>query len=151
VGLAHPPGRVRRGDRPPVSPDELARKCAHVLVPRPTNRYGCVTWQRDHCSGAQGAPQTPVWLWVYGNAVRVVYDNVLLAAYHGHDDRRTGKVTDIRDGTFYPTRFASCPQQGSLIPFTPQASLVLYRPPWRRRACPGPAEQLGLLAELKRT
>ena len=119
-------------------------------MPRTTNRYGCVTWQRYHFYVAQGVSQTPVWLWVYGNEVRAVYDNVLLAEYHCHYDLRTGKVTDIRDGNFYPTRFASDPHQASLIPFNPQESLVLYRPAWRRRAFPGPVEQLGLFAALKR-
>lgn len=37
----------------------------------------------------------------------------------------------IRDGLFYPTRFAS--PQGALIPLTPQESLVIYRPPTQRR------------------
>ena len=41
-------------------------------------------------------------------------------------DWRTHKVSLIRDGIFYSTRFAS--PQGSLIPLTPQESLVLYRP-----------------------
>jgi hypothetical protein len=46
-------------------------------------------------------------------------------------DWRTRKVTAVRDGVFYPTRFAS--SQGALIPLTPQETLVLYRPQTRRR------------------
>ena len=56
----------------------------------------------------------------------------------------SSKVTDIRDGVFYPTRFAS--PQGSLIPLTPQESLIVYRP--KPTAClvqlPFPAQQLWL-------
>ena len=50
---------------------------------------------------------------------------------HCRYDWRTRTVTEIRDGVFYPTRFAS--PQGALIPLTPQESLVLYRPQTRRR------------------
>ena len=44
---------------------------------------------------------------------------------------QTRKVTAIRDGVFYPTRFAS--PQGTLIPLNPQESLVVYRPQALRR------------------
>src|SRR5712671_7965597 len=36
------------------TPDELARKFAHALVPRTTNRYGCVTLHSDHFYVEQG-------------------------------------------------------------------------------------------------
>ena len=71
-------------------------------------------------------PQTQVLLWVYGQDLRAVFDNVLLAEYHCHYDLREGKVKDIRDGSFPPTRFAS--SQGTLLPLNPHESLVLYRP-----------------------
>src|SRR3989441_12343550 len=131
------------------TPDELARKFAHALVPRTTNRYGCVTLHSYHFYVEQGLPQTQVLLWVYGHELRAVFDNVLLAAYHCHDDLRHGKVTDIRDGSFYPTRFAS--PQGSLIPLNPQESLVLYRPKsWSRQpSLPFPAQQLWLFERVK--
>jgi hypothetical protein len=76
-------------------------------------------------------PQTQVWLWVYGEQVRAVLDNVVLAEYHCRYAWRTHTVTELRDGVFNPTRFAS--PQGALIPLTPQESLVLYRPQPRRR------------------
>jgi len=47
-------------------------------------------------------------------------DHVVLAEYHCRYDWREHKVTDIRDGVFYATRFAST--QGSLVPLTPQES-----------------------------
>jgi hypothetical protein len=107
------------------------------------------TWY--HFYVEQGLPQTQVLLWVYGNELRAVFDNVLLAEYHCHYDLREGKVTDIRDGRFYPTRFASGQKQGSLLPLNPQESLVLYRPKasMRRRTLPFPAEQLWLFAGIK--
>jgi len=65
-------------------------------------------------------------------------------------DGRARKVTDIRDGVFYPTRFAS--PQGTLIPLTPQETLVLYRPPAPRRQTRKPrATQQLVLFELVRT
>jgi hypothetical protein len=67
-----------------------------------------------------------VLLWVYGEQLRAVFDNVVLAEYHCRYDWREQKVTDIRDGVFYSTRFAS--PQGTLIPLNPQESLVVYRP-----------------------
>ena len=83
-------------------------------------------------------------LWVYGNALRAVFNNVVLAEYHCRYDRREGTVKDIRDGSFPPTRFAS--SQGSLIPLNPQESLVLYRPTsvMRQARLPFPAQQLWL-------
>ncbi len=44
-----------------------------------------------------------------------------------HIRDKTSKSCRKYDGVFYSTRFASPP--GSLIPLTPQESLVLYRPP----------------------
>ena len=113
------------------SPDELARKFARAVFPRTTNRYGCVTLHSYHFYIEEGVPHTQVLLWVYGEQLRAVLDHVVLAEYHCRYDWRTHKVTEIRDGLFYPTRFAS--QQGSLLPLTPQESLVLYRPQPLRR------------------
>ena len=89
-------------------------------------------------------PQTPVVLWVDGEQLRAMGDNVVLAEYHCRYDWRDRHVRDIRDGVFYTTQFAS--PQGSLLPFNPQESLVLYRPkPLMRQArLPFPAHQLWL-------
>ena len=46
-------------------------------------------------------PKTQVLLWVYGEQLRAVLDNVILAEYHCRYDGRERKVTDIRDGAFY--------------------------------------------------
>jgi len=126
------------------SPDELARKFSRAVFPRTTNRYGCVTLHSYHFYIEQGVPKTQVLLWVYGEQLRAVLDQVILAEYHCRYDWRTHKVTEIRDGIFYPTRFVS--PQGSLLPLTPQESLVLYRPqPLRRPArLPLPTQQLML-------
>jgi hypothetical protein len=62
---------------------------------------------------------------VAGEPWRAVFENVLLAEYHCHDDWQDQHVQEIRPGAFYPTRFAS--RQGTLIPFTPQDSVVIYR------------------------
>ncbi len=74
--------------------------------------------------------------------MRAVLDNIVLAEYHCHYDWRKRQVTNIRDGAFYPTRFAS--PQGVLIPLDPQESLVVYRPRvlrhQPRQSCP--AQQL---------
>ena len=135
--LGEAKGRVR-------TPDELERKFAHALFPRTTKRYGCVTLHSYHFYVEQGLPRTQVLLWVYGQALRAVFDNVVLAEYHCRYDLRERKVTDIRDGSYPPTRFAS--SQGSLIPLNPQESLVLYHPtPMRHQGRrPFPAQQLWL-------
>ena len=126
------------------SPDELAHKFSRAVFPRTTNRYGCVTLHSYHFYIEEGVPHTQVLLWVYGEELRAVLDHVVLAEYHCRYDWRRHKVTEIRDGIFYPTRFAS--PQGSLIPLTPQESLVLYRPqPLRPPArLPLPTPQLML-------
>ncbi len=113
------------------SPEELGRKFSHVLLPRTTNRYGCVTLHRYHFYVEAGIPKTQVVLWVYGEQLRAVLDNVVLAEYHCHYEWRTHKVTGLSDGVFYPTRFAS--PQGTLIPLNPPESLVVYRPQALRR------------------
>src|SRR5438445_8467406 len=95
------------------TPDDLARKFARTLFPRTTNRYGCVTLHSYHFYVEAGLPQTQVFLWVYGEQLRAVLDHVVLAEYHCHYDWREHKVKDIRDGVFYPTRFAS--PQGSWV------------------------------------
>jgi hypothetical protein len=126
------------------TPDELERKFSRALFPRTTNRYGCVTLHSYHFYVEEGLPKTQVLLWVYGNALRAVFNNVVLAEYHCRYDWREGTVKDIRDGSFPPTRFAS--SQGSLIPLNPQESLVLYRPKsvMRQARLPFPAQQLWL-------
>ena len=108
------------------TPDEFTRKFSHALFPRTTNRYGCVTLHSYHFSIAEGLPQTRVLLWVYGEQLRAVLDNVVLAAYHCRYDWRTRKGTDIRDGVWYATRFAS--PQTSLLSLNAQETLALYRP-----------------------
>jgi len=131
------------------TPDELARKFSRALFPRTTNRYGCVTLHSYHFYVEAGLPKTQVLLWVYGNALRAMCDNVVLAEYHCRYDLRDRKVKDIRDGSFPPTRFVST--QGSLLSLNPQESLVLYRPkpimPQARR--PFPVQQLWLFERVE--
>jgi transposase InsO family protein len=150
-------GLLKEGFAPPIplevlaqakgrlySPDELARKFSRALFPRTTNRYGCVTLHSYHFYVEAGVPGMQVLLWVYGEQLRAVLDHVVLAEYHCRYDGRARKVTDIREGVFYPTRFTS--PQGALIPLNPQESLVLYRPRplVRQGRSPFPAQQLWL-------
>jgi hypothetical protein len=129
-------------------PQELARKFAQALFVRTTNRYGCVTLHRSHFYVDQGLAQTPVLLWVAGEDLRAVYDHVLLAEYACHYDLRTGKVTRLRLGQWYPSPFAARQAQGALLERTPQDSMIVSRPPAVRRpaAYPLRAGQLGLFA-----
>ena len=103
-----------------------------------------VTLHSYHFYVEEGLPKTQVLLWVYGEQLRAVLDNVVLAEYHCRYDWRARKVTDIRDGVWYATRFAS--PQPSLLPFNARETLVLYRPrPWRHQArLPVSAQQLWL-------
>src|SRR5215510_6134258 len=130
---------------------ELERKFARALFPRTTNRYGCVTLHSYHFYVDQGLPQKQVLLWVYGQELRAVCEHALLAEYHCHYDLREGKVTDIRVSQFYPSPFASCQEQGSLIERNPLESRVVYRPKSLRRqaALPLRAEQLWLFARVR--
>jgi hypothetical protein len=103
-----------------------------------------VTLHSYHFYVEQGVPRTQVLLWVYGEQLRAVLDNVVLAEYHCRYDWRTRKVTEVRDGVLYPTRFAS--PQGMLLPLNAQESLVVYRPQVLRRLPRRsfPAQQLWL-------
>ena len=131
-----------------VPPQELARKFAHALFRRTTNRYGCVTLHRSHFYVDQGLTQTPVLLWVAGEDLRAVYDHVLLAEYACHYDLRTHQVTHLRLGQWYPSPFAARQAQGALVERTPRDSIVVSRPPSVRRQAAGllRVEQLGLFA-----
>jgi len=124
--------------------EELTRKFSQALFPRTTNQYGCVTLHSYHFYVEQGVPKTQVLLWVYGEQLRAVLDNVVLAEYCCRYDWRERKVYDIHDGVFYSTRFASA--QGTLIPLNPQEALVVYRPHALRRPSrrPFPPQQLWL-------
>ena len=113
------------------TPDELARKFSRALFPRTTNQYGCVTLRSYYFYVAEGLPKTQVLLWGYGEQLRALFDNVLLAEYRCRYDWQTHKVQDIREGSFYPTRFAS--PQDALIPLNAQEFWVLYRPQSGRR------------------
>jgi hypothetical protein len=120
------------------------QKFSRALFPRTTNGYGCVTLHSYHFYVEQGLPKTKVLLWVYGEQLRAMFENVVLAEYHCRYDWQDRQVKDVRDGVFYATQFAS--PQGLLLPLNPQESLVLYRPnPFMRQArLPFPAEQLWL-------
>jgi Integrase core domain/Homeodomain-like domain len=134
----------------PYPPETLAEKFAHALFPRTTNRYGCVTLHSYHFYVESGVPHTQVLLWVYGEQLRAVLDNVVLAEYHCHYDGRARKVTEIRDGVFCSTRFAS--PQRALIPLNPPEALVVSRPQTLRRpARKASSRQQLLLFELVRT
>jgi hypothetical protein len=126
------------------SSDALAEKFAYTFFPRTTNRYGCVTLHRYHFYVEEGLPKTPIFLWIYGEQLRAVFDNVVLAEYRCRYDGQAREVADIREGQFYATRFASL--QEALIPWTPQESLVVYRARSRRRRTlpASPAGQLCL-------
>ena len=129
-----------------LPPQELTRKFAHALFVRTPNRYGCVTLHRFHFYVDQGLAQMPVCLWVTGEDLRAVYDHVLVAEYTCHYDLRTGTVTRLHLGHWYPSPFAASEVQGTLLERTPQDSLIVVRPPSGRRP-PGDAlriEQLGL-------
>ena len=132
-------------------PQELARKFAQALFPRTTNRYGCVTLHRSHCYVDQGLPQQPVLLWVHGQELRAVCEQVLFAEYHCHYDLREGKVTDIRVSQVYPSPFAARQAQGSLLERHPRDSMVVYRPKSLRRQATLPfrAEQLWLFERVR--
>ena len=113
-------------------PEDLARQFATMLFPRTTNRYGCVTLHSYHFYVEEGLAHMRILLWVYGEQLRAVFDEVVVAEYHCRYDGPTRKVRDIRDGVVYPTRFLS--PQGSLIPLNARETLVVYRPtPLRQR------------------
>jgi len=150
-------GLLKEGFDPPIpvhvlgqakgtmyTPDELTRKFSRALLPRTTNQHGCVTLHSYHFYVEEGLPKTQILLWVYGEQLRAVFANVVLAEYHCRYDWQDRHVKEVRDGVFYATQFASL--QGSLLPLNAQESLVLYRPKSRRRQAqlPFPAQQLWL-------
>jgi hypothetical protein len=130
--------------------DNIIPNSLTMPFPRTTNRHGCVTLHSYHFYVEAGLPQTQVLLWVSGEQLRAVFENVLLAEYYCHYDWQHQQVKEIRSGAFYPTRFASL--QGTLIPLTPQDSVVVYRARRpRRRASRSPSRRQILLFEVVST
>ena len=66
-----------------------------------------MTLHSYHFYVEQGLPKTKVLLWVYGEQLRAMFENVVLAEYHCRYDWQDRKVKDVRDGVFYATQFAS--------------------------------------------
>jgi len=128
------------------TPEELARHFSQAVFPRTTNQYGCVTLHSYHFYVEAGLPQTQVLLWVAGTQLRAAFDHVILAEYYCRYDGRDRRVKDVRQAVFHPTRFAS--PQGTLLPLTPQDSLVVYRARARRRAPAAPPTPQLLLFEV---
>ena len=93
--LGEAKGRIYRAE-------ELNRLFAHDLFPRTTNTYGCVSLHHSHFYVEQGLPTTPVLLWLSGDQLRAVFENVVVAAYRCHYDWRRRHVTNIRDGRVLP-------------------------------------------------
>src|SRR5262245_845300 len=114
------------------TPEELARAFAQAVFPRTINPHGCVPLHSDHFSVEAGLPHTQVLLWVAGTQLRAAFDHVILAEYSCQYDWRDRHVKEVRQAVFHPTRFAS--PQGTLLPLTPQDSLVVYRARARRCA-----------------
>jgi transposase len=112
--------------------DELTRKFVQAVFPRTTNQYGCVTLHSYHFYVEEGLPHTRVLLWVYGEQLRAMWEDVVLAEYQCHYDGQARKVITKPPGVLYATRFAS--PQGILLPLTSQERLVLYRPTAPRRS-----------------
>jgi transposase InsO family protein len=125
------------------TPEELAHAFAQAVFPRTTNQYGCVTLHSYHFYVEAGLPYTQILLWVAGTQLRAAFDHVILAEYYCRYDWHDRRVKDVRPEVFHSTRFAS--PQGTLLPLTPQDSLVIYRARAKRRApAPPPTPQLVL-------
>ena len=105
------------------TPEERARHVAQAVLPRTTNRHGCVTLHSDHFDVEEGLPRTQGLLWVSGAPLRAVFAHVVLAEDRCRYEWREPHVRDIREGRFSPPRLAS--RQGRRIPLTPQDSLVI--------------------------
>jgi transposase len=116
-----------------LPPQDLTRKFAHALFVRTPNPYGCVTLHRSHFYVDHGLVQQPVLLWVTGEELRAVYDHVLVAEYTCHYDLRTGTVTRLGLGQWYPSPFTARQAQGVLLERTPQDSRIVIRPPTGRQ------------------
>jgi len=57
--------------------EELVRHFSHALFRRVTNRHGCVTLHSYHFYVEAGLPTTQVLLWVSGEQLRAVFENVV--------------------------------------------------------------------------
>jgi thiamine phosphate synthase YjbQ (UPF0047 family) len=76
--------------------EELARHFAQAVLPRTTNRHECVTPHSYHFQVEDGLLRTQVLLWVSGEQLRGMFENVILAEHRRHDDWRDHTVQNIR-------------------------------------------------------
>ena len=125
------------------TPEELARHFSQARVPaHHQSVWVCHLAQLPLlCGGGLTPDAGPACGWPASSCGRCLttwsWRNTTAATIGG-----TGNVKDIREGVFYPTRFAS--PQGTLIPLTPQDSVVVYRAtrPGVGRRCSPPTPQL---------
>jgi hypothetical protein len=68
------------------TPEELARHFSQAVVPRTTNRHGCVTLHSYHFYIEEGLHGMQVLLWVSGEQLRAMFEKVVLAEYRCHYD-----------------------------------------------------------------
>ena len=67
-----------RGPRPHLQPSCFACAEQALLLPHDEADYGCVTLHSYHFYVEQGLPKTKVLLWVYGEQLRAMLENVVL-------------------------------------------------------------------------
>jgi hypothetical protein len=126
--------------------DELACRFSQALFPRTTNRYGCVILHSYHSYTEAGLPQAQVLLWMAGEQLWTVFENVVLAVYHCRYDWQDRQVKDIRGGALPDTL---CVPARIPHPLTLQDARVVYRARFPRHRAPfrSPTQQL-LLFEM---
>src|SRR5512133_2232694 len=79
-----------------------------------TSNFRSATRSSYHFYIEEGLPKARVLLWIYGEQLRALCEDVILAEYHCNYEGQTRKVAAIHQGVFYPTRFAS--PHGTLVP-----------------------------------
>ena len=120
------------------TPEELTRQFSRALFPRTTNPYGCVTLHSYHFYVEQGVPQTQVLLWVYGEQLRAVLDNVVLAEYHC---RTIGAPTKSRRSAMESSTPRALPRRKARSCRSRPRShwyCIALRLAWRRPSSPSP-------------
>jgi len=94
-----------RGRR--VEPKRLRELFGRTSFLRTVNRYGFVSVQRFYIYAENGLSRQRVSIWIDEGALRIAYQQTLLARYRCAYDPKHRQLQDVSEPTLYATPFAS--------------------------------------------
>jgi transposase InsO family protein len=95
---------VRGGE---VDRDLLQQALRHLQLERVVNRAGYVSIQRFYLYAERGLARRRVSIWLYGGRLQIQEQETLLAQYAYRWERKTGRLSAVKEPRLFRTMFAS--------------------------------------------